>query len=47
MNVIVKPDVFLAQKALWVGGRVMVVEGKVQRSDGAVNVLAEGVGSIT
>ena len=39
MNVIVKPDVFLAQKAVWVGSRVMVVEGTVQRSDAAVNVL--------
>jgi len=43
MNVIVKPAVFLTQKAVWVGSRVMVKEGTVERSDGAVNVVVERV----
>jgi len=34
MIAIVGPDVFQAQKEVWVGSGVLVVEGQVQRSDG-------------
>lgn len=44
INVIVRPDVFQAHRAVWADSLVLVVDGTVQRSDGAVNVLAEGAG---
>ncbi|NLF01962.1 MAG: hypothetical protein GX601_13395 [Anaerolineales bacterium] len=41
MNVIVRPQVFTAQRAEWVGAVVLAVEGIVQRAHGRINVLAE------
>jgi len=41
MNIIVRPDVFQAQRQAMVGASILAVEGAVQRSMGRVNVLAE------
>jgi len=46
VNVIVRPDVFQQQKAAWVGSGILVVEGRVQKASGRVDVLAEGVGGM-
>jgi error-prone DNA polymerase len=44
INVIVRPDVFQAQREVWAGSLVLVVEGTVQRGGGVVNVMAEAAG---
>ena len=41
MNIIVRPQVFAAQRTEWVGATVLGVEGVVQRAHGQINVLAE------
>lgn len=46
VNVIVRPDVFQAHRAVWADSLVLVVAGTVQRSDGAVNVVAEGASAL-
>jgi len=46
INVIVRPDVFQAQRGTWTDSLVLVVEGIVQRADGAPNVLAEGASGV-
>jgi len=46
INVIVRPDVFQSHRAAWADSLVLVVEGTVQRSDGAANVLAEAAGRV-
>jgi error-prone DNA polymerase len=43
INVIVRPDVFAAHRAAWADSLILVAEGTVQCSAGAVNVIAEGV----
>ncbi|NLF03245.1 MAG: error-prone DNA polymerase [Anaerolineales bacterium] len=46
MNIIVRPQVFAAQRAEWVGATVLAVEGIVQRAHGQINVLAEQGGKM-
>jgi len=41
INLIVRPDVFQAQKAVWARSLVVLAEGRVQRAHGRVDVLAE------
>jgi error-prone DNA polymerase len=41
MNIIVRPDVFARQREVYVGARVLAVEGGVQKAHGQINVLAE------
>ena len=41
MNVIVKPAVFQEQRAVWGNSLLMLVQGKVQRAHGRVDILAE------
>ena len=41
INVIVNPRTFEAQRSVWASRLVLVVQGKVQRHNGQVNILAE------
>jgi error-prone DNA polymerase len=42
INLIVRPDVFQAGRALWARSLILIAEGRVQRAHGRVDVLAEG-----
>lgn len=46
MNVIVRPQVFQARREVWVGARVLAVQGPVERAHGQVNLMAEGVWAV-
>jgi error-prone DNA polymerase len=41
MNAIVRPDVFERQREVWARGSILVVQGRVQRARGRVDLLAE------
>lgn len=41
LNVIVRPDIFKAQRETWVSASVLAIEGVVERARGQINVLAE------
>ena len=40
MNVIVRPDIFQAQRSIWSNSLVLMAEGRVEQAEGQVNVLA-------
>ncbi|MBA7700332.1 Error-prone DNA polymerase [subsurface metagenome] len=40
MNVIVRPDIFQAQRSIWANSLVLTAEGRVEQAEGQVNVLA-------
>lgn len=41
MDVIVAPDLYKAQRAVWCDGIVLLVQGCLQRANGHVSVRAE------
>ncbi|HUV95537.1 MAG TPA: error-prone DNA polymerase, partial [Anaerolineae bacterium] len=40
MNVIVRPDIFQAQRSIWSNSLVLMAKGRVEQAEGQVNVLA-------
>jgi len=41
INVIIRPDVFAGQRGVWRHSLVLLVQGRVQKANGAINILAE------
>jgi error-prone DNA polymerase len=40
MNIIVKPGVFQAQRSIWSNSLVLMVQGRIEKAEGQVNILA-------
>jgi len=40
MNIIVRPDIFQAQRSIWANSLVLMARGRVEQAEGQVNVLA-------
>jgi error-prone DNA polymerase len=41
INIIIRPDVFAGQRGVWRNSLVLLVQGRVQKANGQINVLAE------
>jgi error-prone DNA polymerase len=40
INVVVRPNVYRAQRLIWSTSHILMVEGHLERRDGHINVLA-------